>query len=130
MAISGCGEAMQLLNLLFMTPLILNDGHEIHARLQAGDDLADVIDDYAQKFGKGDQAGDIRAVTESWPKLHLEAVRQIVQWALGKLDTDERVTINWKGDADNPETVTRFELRDQTLLIEFAHPPGSIRLPA
>jgi hypothetical protein len=126
---SGCIEAVELLNLVFGTPLVLNDGHEILARLSAGDEVADLVDDYARKFGRAETAQEIRQVTENWPPLHMEAASQLVQWALGKLDTDDRVTINWKGDAEHPETVTKFELRDHTLLIEFAHPPGGLRAP-
>jgi hypothetical protein len=126
MASGGCIEAMELLNMVFMTSLILNDGHEIFARLSAGDDVAVVVEDYAKKFGKQEKAEEIRQVTDNWPPLHLEAVAQIVRWALGKLDTEDRVTISWKGDADHPETVTRFELRGHTLAIEFAHPPAAI----
>jgi hypothetical protein len=118
---------MEMLNQVFGTGIILNDGHEILARLEAGDELGDITEDLGKKFGKPDMAGEVRRVTENWPPLHLEAVSQMVQWALGKLDTDDRVTINWKGDAQHPETVTKFELRDHTLLIEFAHPPGSMQ---
>ncbi len=126
---SGCIEAVELLNLVFATSLILNDGHEILARLRAGDEVADLAEEYARKFGKAEMAEEIRQVTENWPPLHMEAVSQITQWALGKLDSDDRITINWKGDAEHPETVTRFELRDHTLLVEFAHPPGGLTDP-
>ncbi len=67
MAASGCSEAMELLNLLFATPLIFNDGHEILARLNAGDDIADLAEDYARKFGRAEKAAEIRKVTERWP---------------------------------------------------------------
>ena len=60
---------------------------------------------------------------------HTEAVAQMVQWALGKLDTEDRITIRWKDDAEYRETVTKFELRDHELLIEFAHPPAGLRAP-
>ncbi len=124
MADAGCSEAMQLLNLLFSSGIISNDGHEIYARLSNGDDVADIVDEYAKKFGKSEKSEDIRKVLQNWPPLQLEAVGQMVQWALGKLDTEDRVTIKWKGDDENPETFTKFELRDHTLLIEFAHPPA------
>ena len=114
---------MDLLNGLFMTALILNDGHEILARLNAGDEVADLAEAYARKFGKGAVAEEIRRVTEKWPPLHLEAVTQMVKWALGKLDTEDRITISWKGDADAPDTVTTFEIRGHSMQIEFAHPP-------
>lgn len=123
----ACLEAMELLNLAFTTSLILNDGHEILARLKAGDDIAELVEEYGNKFGNASVARAARQVTDSWPPLHVEAVCEMVKWALGKLDTDDRVTINWKGDNHHPETVTRFELRDHTLLIEFAHPPVSLR---
>lgn len=119
----GCREAMELLNLVFSAGIIFNDGHEIFARIDAGDDIADIAVDLAEKFGQKDKAGPIQKVIESWPRLHVEAVSQLLHWALGKLDTDDRVMIKWKGDDEHPETVTRFELRDHTLLIEFAHPP-------
>lgn len=121
----SCMEAMQLLNMVFSAGFIFNDGHEIFARLDAGDDVADIADDFSEKFGKKEMAGPIREVIEGWPRLHVEAVGQLLHWALGKLDTEDRVMIKWKGDDENPETVTRFELRDHTLLIEFAHPRGS-----
>ncbi len=120
---SGCGEAMQLLNLVFSSGIISNDGHEIYARLSDGDDVSDMVEEYSKKFGKAEMAGEIRKVIERWPPLQLEAVAQMVHWALGKLDTEDRVMIKWKGDDEHPETVTKFELRDHTLLIEFAHPP-------
>lgn len=126
MADSACLEAMTMMNAVFTTALILNDGHDIHARLTAGDDIADLVEEYATKFGDPKKGKVIRSVIEHWPPLHTEAVAQLVQWALGKLDTENRITINWKGDAESPETVTRFELRGQTLSVEFAHPPGAL----
>lgn len=125
--IGNCIQAMELLNAVFNTPIILNDGHEILTRLEAGDEVADIVEELAAKFGQDIGAEEIRQVVETWPPLHREAAAEMVRWALGKLDTDDRVTINWKGDDDHPETVTRFELRDHTLLIEFAHPPGRVQ---
>lgn len=121
-----CLEAVDLLNAIFGTPLILNDGHEILQRLEAGEDAVAIAEDMSDKFGQPGQAAQIRALAEGWPPLHIEAMSGMVQWALSKLDTDDRVTVAWKGDADHPETVTKFELRDHTLLIEFAHPPGPV----
>ena len=126
MADFGCSVAMQLMNIVFDPSIILNDGHEIHDRLEAGDEIPDIVEEFARKFGAPDQAAALRRVLQNWPPLHIEAVGQMVQWALGKLDTDDRVTINWKGDAEHAETVTKFELRDHLLVIEFAHPGGSL----
>jgi hypothetical protein len=117
---------MELLNVVFGSGLIFNDGHEIYARLDAGDDVLDIVEELNEKFGRPRLARAIRAVGEGWPELHREALAQMVHWALSKLDTDDRITIRYKGDADNPTTVTRFELQDHTLLIEFAHPPGRL----
>ena len=122
-----CLQAMELLNTVFMAPLIFNDGHEILQRLEAGDEVADIAEDLGQKFGRPDKAQTVRSVIEHWPPLHIEAVAGMVQWALTKLDTDDRVMIKWSGDAEHPETVTKFELRDHTLVIEFAHPPGLLQ---
>ena len=122
-----CLEGVDALNLLFGTALILNDGHEILARLEAGDDVADIAEPYAEKLGKGDMAEGFVRLMKNWPPLQMEAITEMVQWALSKLDTDDRVMIRWKGDDESPETVTRFELGDHTLLIEFAHPPGSLQ---
>jgi hypothetical protein len=118
---------VDLLNLVFDTALILNDGHEVYARLSAGEDMVAVVRDLNQKFGKPENGRVIDAISNAWPPLHREAVTEMVRWAMGKLDTEDRVNIRWKGDADNPETVTRFELRGHELVIEFAHPPGSIQ---
>lgn len=122
-----CGAAIEVLNVVFGSPLIFNDGHEILERLEAGDDLVDVVEDLSKKFGQPEMATEIRQVIENWPPLHLEAVSGMVRWALSKLDTDDRVTIRYKGDAEQPETVTKFELSGHELLIEFAHPPGSLQ---
>jgi uncharacterized protein (DUF433 family) len=119
---TGCEEAMALLNVAFTTAFILNDGHEILARLNAGEDAADIVTDYCVKSGKEALGDEVSKVMRGWPHLHMEAVTQLVRWALGKLDSDDRITIQWKGDAESPETVTRFELRDHTLVVEFAHP--------
>jgi hypothetical protein len=119
-----CGAAVDLLNTVFASGLILNDGHEIYARLEAGEDPLDIIEDMNAKFGRPRLAQAIRAVGESWPPLHREAASQLVRWAMSKLDTDDRITVKYKGDAEAPETVTRFELRDHSLVIEFAHPRG------
>jgi hypothetical protein len=114
---------MQVLNMVFSSGLIGNDGHEIAARLEAGDDVSDIVGDLAVEFGQPDMVTDVQKVVSAWPALHMEAVTKLVGWALSKLDTDERVMIEWKGDAEHHETVTKFELRDNTLHIEFAHPP-------
>lgn len=131
MADLGCGGAMELLNLVFDTALILNDGHEIYARLSAGEDPAQVLIDQGNKFGrfKKVRAAAIERVATNWPALHMEAVASVVTWALSKLDSPDRVRITWKGDADYPETVTRFELRGNHLQIEFLHPPAALRAP-
>ncbi len=123
MAHVGCQAVVELLNAIFGSGLILNDGHEIYARLQAGDELADIAAEYGEKFGDPARVADIRYVTDNWPVLHREALAQMLQWSLSKLDTEDRITVKWKGDDEHPETVTKFELRDHTLMIEFAHPP-------
>jgi hypothetical protein len=124
MAGSGCLEAMALLNVFFATAMVLNDGHEVLARLEAGEDVAEICDDYCRKLGREDHIAESRRLLKNWPPLHLEVVTQLVRWALGKLDTDDRITIHWKGDEDSPETVTRFELKGHEMIIEFAHPPS------
>ncbi len=122
MPTAGCPEAMEVLNTVFSSGLIGNDGHEIAARLEAGDDVADIVGDIAVEFGQADMVADVQKVVKAWDPLHMEAVTRMVSWALGKLDTEDRVMIKWKGDAEHHETVTKFELRDHTLHIEFAHP--------
>jgi hypothetical protein len=117
---------VRLLNLVFGTKLIMNDGHEILTRLREGDDLADVVVDLGSKFNgfRRVEAFQAASIARAWPALHQEAVSKMVQWALEKLDDDEnRVWISWKGDAEHPETVTRFELNGNRLQIELAHPP-------
>jgi hypothetical protein len=121
---SGCEEAMVLLNIFFATAMVLNDGHEVLARLEAGEDVVEICDDYCRRLGREDHIPASRRLLKGWPPLHMEVVTQLVRWALGKLDTDDRITIHWKGDADSPETVTRFELKGQDMTIEFAHPPS------
>jgi hypothetical protein len=123
----GCSAAMDILNLVFQTTLVANDGHEILVRLQAGDEPTDILLDLGKKFGRFGKVGEARVgrMIRQWPPLHGEAVSQMLQWALEKLDTDDRVTISWKGDDESPETVTRFELRGNHLQIEFAHPPAT-----
>jgi hypothetical protein len=125
----GCVEAMNILNLVFQSALVMNDGHEILLRLQAGDEPADILLDLGRKFSRFKVAREDRVggMIRQWPPLHGEAVSQMLQWALAKLDTDERVSISWKGDDEAEETVTRFELRGNHLQIEFAHPPAVSR---
>ena len=120
----GCLESMELLNFIFSSGIIFNDGHEILARLNAGDRLADAVEEVAVKFGRNEDAKLGQAVSRNWPALHVEAVSELVRWALGKLDTEDRIMVEWRGDPEYHETVTRFELRGHTLVIEFAHPPG------
>ncbi len=114
---------MEVLNTVFSSGLIGNDGHEIAARLEKGDNVADIVGDIAVEFGQPDMVADVQKVVRAWDPLHMEAVTKLVGWALGKLDTEDRVMIEWKGDAEHHETVTKFELRGHTLHIEFAHPP-------
>jgi hypothetical protein len=125
----GCTEAMSILNLVFQTALVMNDGHEILVRLQAGDEPSDILLDLGRKFSRFKAAREDRvgAMIRQWPELHGEAVSQMLQWALSKLDTEDRISISWKGDDEAPETVTRFELRGNHLQIEFAHPPAEGR---
>lgn len=125
-----CAQGMELLNQIFQTAIILNDGHEILARLENGDEVVEIAEDLGKKFGQPEMAANIRRVFERWPPLHVEMVASAVQWALSKLDTDDRVTIKWSGDAEYPETVTRLELRDHSLRVEFAHPPFGAQVAA
>ena len=121
---------MEMLNLVFSSGLIGNDGHEIAARLEAGDNVEDIVGDLAVEFGQPDMVVDVQKVVRAWDPLHMEAVTKLVGWALGKLDTDDRIMIEWKGDAEYHETVTKFELRGHTLYIEFAHPPVATEVAA
>ncbi len=120
----GCPETVELLNTVFTTALILNDGHEIRDRLEAGDNVISIVEELNAKFGRRGLNRAIKRLGDGWPPLQLEAVSEMVRWALTKLDSDDRITIEWRGDAESTETVTKFELRDNTLVIEFAHPPG------
>ena len=122
----ACAEAMDLMSMVFSSGIIGNDGHEILARLNAGDDPVEIMGDLGDKFGKSKQGRALREVAGNWPPLHLQMLAGVVQWALSKLDTDDRLTINWKGDAESSETVTKVVLRDHTLDIEFAHPPVGV----
>ncbi len=126
MAVPVCEAAMATMNVLCQTPLILNDGHEILAQLREREPIADIAASVGRKFGGRGMDDAIRDLARRWPPAHMEAVGRIVEWALEKLDTEERISIKWKGDADSPEVVTRFELRGSDLLIEFAHPPGAV----
>ena len=120
---TGCTSAIELLNNVFSSGLIFNDGHELRARLEAGDDIAQIVEDLNNEFGNPRMGTRVLRIMRNWPPLHLEFVTETVAWALSKLDTADRVMISWKGDAEHDETVTKVELRDHTLLIEFAHPP-------
>lgn len=120
--LGGCLETVGLLNAIFQVPLILNDGHEIFARLNAGEDVVEIVQDLNEKFGSAEHAPLIRSICDGWPPLHRQAISEMVRWALGKLDTEDRILIQWKGDTESPETVTKFEFREHTLMIEFAHP--------
>ena len=126
--IGGCMETVDLLNIVFQAPFIFNDGHEILTRLRAGDDVVEVVQGLNRRFGRREYRPMINALGSAWPPEHLEAITTMVRWALEKLDTDDRVMIEWKGDARSRETVTRFELRDRLLTIEFAHPPGVLSI--
>lgn len=121
--LNTCVAAMEMLNRVFSPDIIPNDGHEILARLEAGDELSDIVEDLGKKFVSPDTAEDIGQLVRNWPPLHLEAVAASLRWALGKLDTEDRVSVKYKGDAEHDEFVTRFELVDHTLTIEFLHPP-------
>ena len=122
--VTGCLETVDLLNVVFQVPFVFNDGHEILARLQAGDSVVDIVQGMNQKLGRPAYRKLIDRLGAGWPALHQEAIARMVEWALEKLDTDDRVLIQWRGDANYKETVTKFELREQLLTIEFAHPPG------
>lgn len=124
--VGGCEESIQILNLVFGTWYVFNDGHEVLAQLEQGAAPVEVVDGLAAKFGSERERDVIRTVVQAWPPLHLEAVSRMLQWALSKLDSDDRITITWRGNDHNEDTVTRFELRGNTLLIEFAHPPARI----
>ena len=118
--VGGCIEFVSAMNTLFTTALILNDGHEIYAVLKAG---GDPLEEAGKKFPENEQLQAFLEVKRGWPAHHMEAIYEMLRWALSKLDTDERITVHWKGDAQASETVTRFELRDHTLVVELAHPP-------
>ena len=119
----GCSEAMIALNVIFGTALILNDGHEILACLEAGEDPVLHV---GKKHHAEEHIQAFMKLKKSWPKLHFEAIDEMLKWALRKLDTDDRVTIEWKGDDQYHEIMTRMELRGNKLLIEFLHPPASL----
>ena len=105
MPVAGCPEAMEMLNLVFSSGLISNDGHEIAARLEAGDSVEDIVGDLAVEFGQPDMVVDVQKVVRNWDPLHMEAVNKLVGWALGKRDTEDRVVNEWKGDREDDSTV-------------------------
>src|SRR4051812_28206468 len=101
----GCDVTMDALNRFFNSPLVFNDSHDIYARLSAGEPIADVLVDVAAIFygAKSTRLKAVQRVVQNWPDLHLEFVRNMVMLALAKIDSDDRLQITWKGDADNPE---------------------------
>jgi hypothetical protein len=134
MASFGCAQTVGILNFLFDPRVIKNDKDEILARLVGGDSLASVLVDLGsrfQRFRRSSRLTEIESVVNNWPAVHLEAIRALVIWSLSSLDTSEPVRLRWKGDAEYHETVTKFEVRDNEVVIEFAHPPAAaVRLTA
>ena len=130
----GCAHTVDILNFLFDPRVIKNEREEILARLVGGDSLSSVLVDLGgrfQRFRRSSLLTEIETVVNNWPAKHLEAIRAVVIWSLSSFDTDEPVRLRWKGDADYHETVTKFEVKDNEVMIEFAHPPAAaVRLTA
>jgi hypothetical protein len=133
MASFGCAQTVNVLNFLFDPRVIKNERTEILAKLNAGDSLSSVLLSLGskfQRFQRSSRLTEIESVVNGWPARHLEAIRALVIWSLSSQDTDEPVRLRWKGDADYHETVTKFEIREDEVVIEFAHPPVAARLSA
>ncbi len=67
----GCIEFVSAMNALFSTALILNDGHEIYAVLEAG---GDPLEEAGKKFPENEQLRAFLEVKRGWPAHHMEAI--------------------------------------------------------
>ena len=126
MPYSGCGQTIDVLNRMFAEPVVARDGKRLLARLQAGQDFrAIVADEYSGRFGE--DALVVRNVLEHWSDLHFDLVEEVLKWALEKLNTQDHMRVTWQGNTESPELVTRFEVRGNELLVDFAHPASWTR---
>lgn len=124
-----CLEAMKVLNRVFDERVVDRHLDDLIARFSEGDSLKAVLIDLAEdqkKFKKNTRVMGVGWVAENWPESHLQVVRSTVLWALSQRQQGNPIKLNWKGDAENDETVTRIEITGDEVTIEFAHPPAAI----
>lgn len=128
MADWGCRLAVGYLNRLFSAPRPAGESPEIVARVAAGEDFTDVlIEKVRAEYGALSQrTRAVEFVVGHWPQEHVDVVQAMLEANIKRRPIEEPLQVIWKGDADNPETVTRFEVGENRLVVEFAHPPAAM----
>ena len=124
---SGCAESIEILNFFFDPRVLANEGPEIVRRLTAGEPLTAALLEMSGKYRRFSRTTRVMAVktaVENWPVEQHEPLRQLLIWSVQHIVDGGDLKVRWKGDAQNDETVMRFEIKEGELTIEFAHPPA------
>jgi len=127
----GCRLSVAYLNRLFSAPRPAGEPPEIVARVAQGEDFTKVLlEKVREEYGSVSQrTRAIEFVVGHWPREHLDVVQSMLEANIKRRPQEEPLQVIWKGDAEYDETVTRFEVGENKLVVEFAHPAVAMRQP-
>lgn len=103
---------------------------QILQRLTAGESLPAFVHESVREvrtFRRQAVLAGTNQVVENWPAEHHDMIRSALMWALQKRLSGSPVKVTWKGDDEHEEFVTRIEIKDDELVLDFAHPPALAR---
>jgi len=127
MADVGCCKVMEAMGFIFAEERLDEIGEELLRRFRSDERFGDIIAEIGDRYrcfpGKT-RSSEARRIIEHWPAAHLAMVRSAIIWGITNRNAGVPTRFHWKGDDEHPETVTRFEIKDADIYVEFAHPPA------
>ena len=125
---TGCCKTMETLNFLFNDRVLGPFTEEVLVRLKSDQLMGSIAAEIGTRFDllRGyTKAEDVIHIIEHWPEAQLQMIRSTVVWGLEQRLKGTTMRFHFRGDDEFPETLTRIEVRDNDITIEFLHPPAT-----
>jgi hypothetical protein len=117
---------MEVLNFLFLDRVMGAMTDEVLMRLKANESMGTIAAQIGDRFDllRGyTKSADVLRIIDHWPEAQLDMIRDTVIRGLEQRQKGVAMRFHFRGDDEYPETLTRIEVRENDITIEFLHPP-------